>query len=215
MTDRLAIPTFFTQAEQLSDEILEGFYDPMKDRDLVVIPDVRLADLERYSHAPSDLADEGYDVPDDADEALEYAIDQFRCSEHYYDWENGFRPNKENYWLWPCEPRIADHDLANRIHELGLNCCYVNGELLGRNFQGFILTGGGMNLSDDLCMAYITAGCVPPRDLLQDAARNTSDDDWREMLLDAMERAAEFMVGEAESYRETIEIYRGRAPSLT
>jgi len=215
MTERLAIQTFFEQGEPLSDEIIGGFYSPEHDRDITVIPKVTLSDLDEHDFTPDDLVNQGIDVPDDEDDAFDFAVEQFRYSDAYYEWEGKLRPNGENYWLWHCEPQIGDQELADRIHEMGLNCCYVNGDHMGRTYQGFILTGGGMDLSDELAMAYISAGCVPPRELLSRAVASTRDDDWREAFLDAMARAASFMEGEVESYRETIERYRGAAPSLT
>ncbi|NTF17502.1 hypothetical protein G6L37_03750 [Agrobacterium rubi] len=215
MTDRLAITTFFEQAEPLSAEIITGFQNIEEDKDIVILPDVVLSDLEQYDYAPDDLARNGLDVPSDPDEAFEYAVSQFRISDAFYEWQESVRPNLENYWLWHCEPQVDDQAVANALHENSLNVCYINGEHLGRTYQGFILIGGGMDFSDELAMAYIVAGCVPPRELLADAVSITRDDDWKEQFLDAMQRAADFMEGQVESYRETLSRYRGSAPSLT
>jgi hypothetical protein len=228
MTKGLSIHHFFTEAEPLSVQILEDIQNIEKDIDLVVMPEVNLAVLEEYGATPDHLRDRGDDVPDDEDEALEYAVGEFQNSDSFYDWEREVRPGDGMLYLWPLEippgyddPSDPDHTpfdhqgLANKLLENGLNCCYISGEHQGRAYQGFILTGGGMDHSDDLAMAYVLAGCVPPNSLLENAVSNTSNDDWKEIFLDCMERGRDFFLARAERFQRTLDMYRPSAPSLT
>jgi hypothetical protein len=228
MTERLAINHFFIQAEELSTQIIQDIQKLEEDKDLVVLPEPTLEVLEQYNAAPDDLLNAGEDVPSDEDDAIEFAIEQFRFSDSFYEWQNGLRPGEGLEFLWPLEPVPSfvdetdpdyvpfDHQgLANKLLENHLNCCYVNGEHQGRRYQGFILTGGNMNLADELAMAYVLAGFVPPHGLLHDAVTNTRNDDWKETFLDCLERGREYMQWQADFYKETLDMYRPTRPSLT
>lgn len=225
MSDKLSINHFFIQAEELSDKILADIQDLQNDVDLVILPEPNLSVLEEHGFSPDDLRNAGEDVPDDEDDALEFALREFKGSDEFYEWQNGQRPGDGMLYLWPLELEPAygdptsapfDHQgLSNSMLEHGLNCCYISGEHQGRTYQGFILTGGGMNHSQDLCMAYVLAGSVPPHALLQTAVQNSRNDDWREIFLDCMERGLDYLQGQVGQYQNTLEIYRPGGPSLT
>lgn len=228
MTERLAINHFFMQAEELSAQIIDDIQNVEKDIDLVVLPDPTLAVLEEFGVAPDDLRNAGEDVPGDEDEALEFALDKFRYSDSFYEWQEGLRPGDGMLYLWPLElpfghddpsdPMHAPFDhqgLANKMLENNLNCCYISGEHQGRTYQGFILTGGGSNFSADLAISYVFAGQVPPHALLHNAVTSTDNDDWKEIFLDCIERGRDYMQGQADFYQQTLDAYRPSRPSLT
>jgi hypothetical protein len=64
-------------------------------------------------------------------------------------------------------------------------------------------------------MAYVFAGQVPPHGLLHDAVTNTSNDDWKEIFLDCMERGRDYLQGQVDFYQQTLDMYRPSRPSLT
>ncbi len=228
MTERLAIHHFFIQAEELSGQIIDDIQNIENDVDLVVLPEPTLSVLEEYGFAPDDLRNAGDDVPADEDEALEFSLNKFRDSNVFYEWQEGLRPGSGMLYLWPLElppgyddptdPLYAPFDhqaLANRMLENNLNCCYITGEHQGRTYQGFILTGGGSNFSEDLAIAYVFAGQVPPHAILHNAVTNTTSDDWREIFLDCIERGRDYMQGQVDFYQQTLDMYRHSRPSLT
>lgn len=228
MTERLAINHFFMQAEELSAQIIDGFQNIEKDVDLVVLPEPTLAVLEEFGVAPDDLRNDGEDVPADEDEALEFALEKFRYSDNFYEWQESLRPGDGMLYLWPLElppgyddptdPLYAPFDhqgLANKMLENNLNCCYISGEHQGRTYQGFILTGGGSNFSPDLAISYVFAGQVPPHTLLDNALTNTDNDDWREIFLDCIQLGRDYMQSQVDSYQRTLDMYRPSHPSLT
>ncbi len=228
MTERLAINHFFIQAEELSAQIIDDIQNIEKDVDLVVLPEPTLSVLEEFGVAPDDLRNAGEDIPSDEDEALEFALEKFRYSDSFYEWQEGLRPGDGMLYLWPLElppgyddptdPLYAPFDhqgLANKMLENNLNCCYISGEHQGRTYQGFILTGGGSNFSEALAIAYVFAGQVPPHSLLDNAVTNTTNDDWREIFLDCMERGRDYMQGQVDFYQRTLDMYRPSRPSLT
>lgn len=218
----LSIRHFFIQSEELSRQIIEDIQKSYEDHDLFVSPTPTIRVLEEYSAAPDDLLNAGEDVPSDEDEALEYAIDLFRSTDAFFEWEEGIRPGQGMDYLWPLElPDDSDPDypsfdhqgLANKLLEHSLNCCYVNGEHQGRTYRGFILTGGGMDYSDELSMAYVLAGYVPPHALLHQAVTNTRNDDWKEIFLNCMEQGRDYMQWQSGIYQETLDRYRPSAPN--
>jgi hypothetical protein len=78
-----------------------------------------------------------------------------------------------NYW-YPC--KIGDNEIAaKRIINLPLCVVEVNG------FSGLALTGGGMDLSWEICEAYMRLGYLPPahfaRELPAICDRGTSKKD--------------------------------------
>lgn len=205
MSRRLGISTFFTNGITLSSADFDKVVG--YEEDMIVIPDITKDVLEQYDAMP-EIGEE-----DDEEEALEDAKEQFEYSNSYYEWKDSFTPMMTT--LWPCEPFTEDKEVANRLEELGVAVCYVNGTSGDSSFQGFMMTGGGMDLSDHLAMAYLAADCMPPQPLLERAIRNTHNDSWREALIDALSQARDYLVREAESYNETITRYRAAAPSLT
>lgn len=228
MTEPLSNLNFLTQAEELSVQIIEDIQRIHEDVDLVVLPSPNMAVLEEYNFTPDHLRDAGEDVPDDEDEAFEFAVNEFRNSDLYHEWENGIRPGDAGLYLWPLELNETydetvgglvdnyDHQaLADSILGEKLECCYVNGEHQGRTYRGFILIGGGMDLSADLAMAYVLAGQLPPHALLPRAVQNTRNDDWRETLLDCMVQGQDYLNSQVYQYQQTLDLYRPAAPALT
>ena len=207
MTRRLGLSTFFTESYLVSDSEFEKIRGI--DEEMIVYPEVTMEVLEQYDAAPQ--PDE--DLDEDADDLFEVAKERFEDSDAFYEWKDGFVP--VSMYLHPCDPFCGDQELANRLNDLGVAVTYVNGSGSGSSYQGFMLTGGGMDLSDHLAMAYVSADCMPPQHLLQRAVTNTHNDAWREILLDALEDAKAYLVREIESYDETIAKYRETAPSLT
>lgn len=194
----------------------------------VIYPNPRLSDLEQYGMDPSSLRAQGEDVPEDDEEALEFAIDAFREEDQYYEWKDTHMPMM--MFIWPVDYVSNQMDLAQRIAEEDLAVVYVDGsdtsirlsedsryDTLDMDLKGFMLTGGGMNLADHLAMAYILADYIPPIGLLESAYKNTHRDEWKEKFVAAMEQAASYYSQQSEYLMETVSRYREKeiaSPSL-
>ncbi|WP_327210998.1 hypothetical protein [Rhizobium leguminosarum] len=193
------------------------------EHDNVVYPEPTLSVLENYGVTPDDLRKQpGSDVPEDEDDALEYAIDLFKEDDAYYEWKDTNHPMM--MFIWPVDHVSNPQRLANLLEEEGLAVVYVDGtaklELADGGaaeieHQGFMLTGGGMNLSDHLAMAYILAEYIPPDAILEDAFRNTHRDEWKERFAKAMEQMAEHYAGQSDRLLERVARFKEpAAPSF-
>lgn len=110
-------------------------------------------------------------------ELTEEHADEWQQSDRFDEWKDQFYPMM-NY-AWPVSlayggPGAAE--AARLIDQFAGACCLVEfGEghnPFGPEFAsdtpeyGIALTGGGMDLSDHLAVAYLCCGCVPPERLL-------------------------------------------------
>lgn len=176
--------------------------------DLVVVPEVSLADLEEFSFSPADLRDEGHDVPEDEEEAFAYARSKFEESDEFDDWKQGFTPLMSV--LWPCSiPSIEQAAAAFRRENLA--CTVVAGDVHGYQTSGIALTGGGMDLSDHIAAAYVLCGQTPPVSVIRAALQKQSTK-MEEELLEAGERVAEILRNEADRLSEQLADRPGRQP---
>lgn len=105
-------------------------------------------------------------------DALEEAKEAFEHSDGWYEWKDGFEPVMNGYWPVTLAYRLDAETAAARIDQYGGSTALVWIE--SANTHAIILTGGGMDLSWDICAAYICCGCVPPARLLLDLPRFTS-----------------------------------------
>lgn len=177
-------------------------------RDLVVIPEVSLSDLQAYSFSPDELRDAGHGVPDDEGEAFAYALSAFQSSEEAEDWNNGFIPVMSV--LWPCSFASPEQAAAAFRREM-LACTVIRGEAHGAEISGIALTGGGMDLSDHLAAAYILCGQVPPVSVMEAALRKPAPRMEAE-LVEAGETLAALLQTKSAQMSEMLAERPGRGP---
>lgn len=215
MTDRLSPQYVGADCEKISFATLEKIIDP--EHEAIRFPEPSLENLTEYQMSPADLREAGHDLPEDdedPDEALAIAITRFKESDQYYEWQGGYVPVSAS--IWPCDPFTDVEKLVQTLSEQYVSCVFVDVELDGKEYKGFMLNAGGMNLSDDLAIAYIEAGCIPPVTLLDQAFRNTRKDEWKDKFADAMAQAARWYASEASRMGELLaRHHEPEAPSLT
>lgn len=103
-------------------------------------------------------------------EVSEDLAEAFQESESYYEWKDGFEPMMN--FVWPVMIRYgaSAERLAGLLEEFAPTVSLVyfgNDSTHCAEEYGFALSGGGMNLSDQLAIAYLCAGHVPPSGLLE------------------------------------------------
>lgn len=138
------------------------------------------------------------------EDALEQAVEEFRSSSAYYEWEEAFQPMMNA--LWPCEPRygMTDEDAATAIDRYAGSTVLVtlNSEV-HNGLQGIAMTGGGMDMSWDLCAAYICCGCIPPVRLLSSVPHFAGQRmaPMKQAVLECMDLAADWLEARAQRMR--------------
>jgi len=176
--------------------------------EIVVIPEISLSDLEDESYSPDDLRDEGHDVPEAEDEAFAYALEEFRQSDAYEEWKDGFLPLMSV--LWPCTIDQPTR-MAAAIRREALACTVVKGRVNGQEVSGIALTGGGMDLSDHLAAAYILCGQMPPVNVME-AALSKQSPKMEAELLQAAEDLAETLQATATRMSDQVAERQARLP---
>lgn len=122
--------------------------------DLLTKAQARKAERSPATPAPDDVAEE------------------FQGSDSYYEWKDAFEPMM-NY-AYPVfiydRDGLTVQDVADRLEEFAPACSLIyfgeHSDLCPETYA-FALTGGGMNLSDHIAVAYLCADQVPPTWVLQ------------------------------------------------
>lgn len=123
--------------------------------DLLTPAQVKTADKFPDRKAPEDLAEE------------------FEQSDGFYEWKDSFEPMMNYVWPAFLPYGMDSQDLADRIAEY---CPTMTLIYFGEHSEhcpeeyGYALSGGGMNLADQIAAAYLCADQVPPFHLLQSLA---------------------------------------------
>jgi hypothetical protein len=125
--------------------------------DLLSKAQERKAEAKPYTAAPRDLADR---------------FEQERAGD---EWQQGFEPMMSFVWpvMVPTYNGLSAQEVADRIAEFAPTCSLIEfGEHSPHCSEeyGIALSGGGMNLSDQLAAAYLCANQVPPVGLLDQLA---------------------------------------------
>lgn len=140
-------------------------------------------------------------------EVSEELAEEFRESDGYYEWKDSFSPMM-NY-VWPV--MLAYGTDADTVAALLQEFCPVITLVsFGRGSDhcpeeyGFALSGGGMNLADEIATAYLCAGAVPPTSLLESLAGVISEYKLKKVggpLRLAYRKAAEYHTWRAKAVR--------------
>lgn len=222
--ERLSPNHIGTTSMMLDSALFDALVSP--EANSVVYPEPRLSDLEEYDMGPDALRAEGLDVPEDEDDAVDFAIEHFKEQDVYYEWKDSHQPMM--MCIWPVDHVSDQQALAQALADEDLAVVYVDGtgttlrldddskyDTLDMDLQGFMLTGGGMNLADHLAMAYILADYIPPAALLESAYRNTHREEWKEKFVSAMEQTARYYSLQSEFLLETVSRYRESSASAS
>lgn len=120
-----------------------------------------LLTAEQITGVEADMAEAKEEHDSDA---IEQARDNFKDSDSYYEWKDGFEPAMNFYWPVDLAYELDEETAAERIDKHAGATSLVWIERV--QSHAIVLTGGGMDLSWDICAAYICCGCVPPARLL-------------------------------------------------
>lgn len=124
----------------------------------------------------------------------------------YDEWSMTFDPVINFAWPITLPPGLDPKEAATRIDRAAGCVTLVESEdWRGETVYYLALTGGGMDLSWNLCAAYAAAGNVPPLALLRDLPHMagpgsygaTVRDEWAKLVLAGQRRAAEYLRQEA------------------
>lgn len=131
----------------------------------------------------------------------------------YADWHDSFEPVM-NY-AWPVSLAYGVDDVqavVATIARVAPACVLVEftdvapwGDDSDAPEYGIALTGGGMDLSDHIALAYLAAGCVPSMSLLQGLTRFTGPNrsacliENRDLLAEAFDNATQWLMDRADS----------------
>lgn len=146
--------TEFTAKAEADDQDLEDWLLE-DDRWLAILP----ADQGAKIVAALEEAKEEFE-----EDELEDEVERFQQSDAYFEWKDGFEPVMNYYWPVDLAYGVSPSAAAERIEQYGGATSLVYIESV--NTYAIVLTGGGMDLSWDICAAYICCGCIPPSRLL-------------------------------------------------
>lgn len=119
--------------------------------DLLTPAQARVADRSPYKPAPQKL------------------IEQFEETRAGYEWRDAFQPMMNFVWPAFIPYGMSSQDVADRLAQFAPTVSLVtfdDDSHCGEDY-GYALSGGGMNLSDQLAAAYLCAHQIPPLSLLE------------------------------------------------
>lgn len=120
------------------------------------------------------------DYDGDRDAWLADAVDAFEESDSVHEWRDSFFPVMN--FAWPIRLR-ADPDRRELAGLLDAMAGCVT--LVTIDDSDYLaLTGGGMDLSWNLCAAYVACGCMPPLRLLRGLPAMASDGEYSSNISD-------------------------------
>lgn len=101
------------------------------------------------------------------EDLFEELVDEFRETDSYEEWRDGFEPMMNFYWPVTLAYGVTAEKAAGLMDEFASVCTLVKMEESDDDEYGIALSGGGMNLSDKLAVAYLCCGSIPPARLLR------------------------------------------------
>lgn len=110
------------------------------------------------------------------------ALNEFRDSDEFQDWVDSLRPAMNYYWPVSLGYGVKPEEAAEAIDKYAGSTSLIWLEAPGT--YAIVLTGGGMDLSWDICAAYICCGAIPPSRLLLNLPR--FDGRFEDLILNTM-----------------------------
>lgn len=136
--------------------------------------------------------------PDDGESPLAAAIEKFRYSQEYYEWQDRFEPMMDFIWPVNLAYGVTDEEAAGLIDKYAGSTSLVYVRDL--DTHAIVLTGGGMDLTWDIATAYLCCGCIPPLLLLSALPKmcETYRERHRILLTECVTLAAEALMSRAK-----------------
>ncbi len=141
------------------------------------------------------------------------AADEWQQQESFDEWRDSHEPQMNLLWPIDLAYMVEDHNgtrdeatlerIASAVRAAGATVLVVvDGGDFEPDTYGISLTGGGMDLSQDIAAAYVAAGHVPPVDLLRNISRggHTTSKEQRAAIVAAGARASDWLRGVAEQF---------------
>lgn len=166
--------------------------------------------------------DDADSVPEDTGETITNdQLDDFQASDGYGDWEQSFEPMMNFAWPVSFAYGMQDQEAVASLmdmHAGNTTLIEFNDESnpFGDEFDSdapeyaIALTGGGMDMSDHIAVAYLCCGCVPPERILSGLdgftgpARSGSLAANADLLAEAYAKAVDFFRHRADRLGEVI-----------
>jgi len=188
----------------------------------VALPPVTYADvaerapdlMEEWNRVAVEETGSDYDPAAELDEEH---LDEFRQTQGYDEWADQYQPAMNYAWPVSLAYGGPSAEEAARLIDLYAGACTLISFADGSNPFGedsdapeyaIALTGGGMDLSDHIAVAYLCCGCVPPERILSGldnftgCNRSGKLSAAADLLRDAYARAAEYFRNRASRLEE-------------
>lgn len=144
---------------------------------------------------------------DTDDDLFDILVSRFNESDAREQWAAGFEPMMNSYWPVDLSHNTTPNQAAALIDQFAPVCtliCMRPDD--GDDQYGIALSGGGMDLSDKIAIAYLCCGCIPPISLLTRLrgvidARTLAEVAPR--LEEAYQRAAEYLAHQVGNLQVT------------
>lgn len=135
----------------------------------IILPAPTYGDVNEYASDLLTPAQERVAAKYPDRKAPEGLAEEFEQSDGYHEWKDSFEPMMNYVWPAFLPYGMDSQTLAERLNVycpvMSLIYFGEHSELCPEEY-GFALTGGGMNLSDQIAAAYLCADQVPPQELL-------------------------------------------------
>ena len=178
-------------------------YDILKERDYDKTILVHEEDDDELGYVGSDeITREQFDADEDLRDKL---IEAFEGSDAYSEWRDSFYPVMLYYWPVMLGYRADKQKVADLIDAFAgcVTLIEITDDDLSTQVgedHALVLTGGGMDLSDRIALAYIACEEVPPISLLEGLGswQNLDRPETRAAVNNAYAQAAEHLQRKAE-----------------
>lgn len=149
----------------------------------IIYPPLTLDAIKQYDYKHEVIAAETTQADFDAldEEERERYFEAFRDTDGFSEMEDAFRPIMLYFWplfMHGRDPvKVAEliDEFAPAVSLVELSDRRDLKNAVGEDYA-LCLSGGGMNLSDHLALAYICAGAIPPLELLTGLSGVMSED---------------------------------------
>jgi hypothetical protein len=177
----------------------------------IILPRLTFGDIAQHAENLLTKAQAKIAERDPYREATEDLADKFRETDSFYEWKDGFEPMMNYVWPAFIPYKMEAQDLADRLERYApvMSLIYFGEHSPHCSEEyGYALTGGGMNLADQIAGAYLCAHQVPPYSLLESLAGVIGPSMLArigEPLKAAYAKAAEWAEYRAKRLREELE----------
>lgn len=168
----------------------------------VIVPEPTLDQIQYYEF--------GEDIDENDPEAVEDEIQAFKDSDAYYEWSEQYSQQMTSVWPVRVFNKSLE-DIANVMDQLSIAAAIAEvpdhlEDTVSDYNALIVMTGGGLDLSNDIAQAYLVCGQVPPTVLMEGMGTAVMDrffnDDMKALMGQAMRKAADHHKYRAERLEE-------------